>query len=74
MSTLNPSQARALQLVVKAVLDAVKEMGPQGAPAGPLYAALMSQGCTLNQFQSLMGALERAGKVRRDGDLYFATE
>jgi hypothetical protein len=70
--SLNPNQARALALVVEAVVEAVKAAGPNGAPGGTLYAALMSQGCTLSQFESLMGALVRLGKVRREGELYFA--
>ena len=45
-----------------------------GAPGGVIYAALMGQDCTLSQFKSLMVGLVRAGKLRRDGDLYFVTE
>jgi hypothetical protein len=67
---LTPQQAAALRAIVAAVLDAIGAAGPMGAPAGTLYAALMSQGCTKSQFDSLMGALERAGKVRRDGCTY----
>jgi len=58
-------------LIVSAVKDAVRESGEHGAPAGALYAGLMAQGASLNQFESLMGSLERLGQVRRDGDLYF---
>ena len=67
---MTPEQAAALQAVVAAILDAIRAAGPTGAPAGVLYAALMAQGCTLNQFESLMGALCRAGKVRQNGHLY----
>ncbi len=71
---LTPQQRAAMRLIVDAVLDAIKAAGPTGAPGGVLYAALMQQGCSLSQFQSLMGGLERAGKVRRDGELYFIAE
>lgn len=71
---LSPEQRAALAAIVAAVIDAVKVAGPLGAPAGVLYAALMSHGCTLSQFQSLMSALVRAGKVRQEGHLYFAVE
>jgi hypothetical protein len=52
----------------------VRAAGSLGAPGGVIYAALMGQGCTLSQFESLMAGLVRAGKLRRDGDLYFVTE
>jgi hypothetical protein len=72
MAELTVEQQRdALRLVVGAVLDAVKVAMPRGAPGGILYAALMEQGCTINQYDSLMSALVRHGKLRRDGDLYF---
>jgi hypothetical protein len=72
MSQLNPQQAQALKLIVDATVDAVKAAGDLGAPGGVLYAALMAQGCSLSQFESLMGALVKLGKVRRSGELYFA--
>lgn len=71
MSALSPLQAKALALVVGAVLEAVSAAGPTGAPGGVLYAAMMAQGCTLGQFESLMGALVRAGKLRKQGECYF---
>jgi hypothetical protein len=64
-------QAAALKAIVDVITETVKEVGPQGAPAGPMYAAMMSHGCTLNQFESLMGALVRLGKLRQEGNLYF---
>lgn len=63
---------RILELA-SALLDVVKAAGPQGAPAGPMYAACMSRGMTLSQFERLMGLLESAGKVRKSNQLYFAT-
>jgi hypothetical protein len=70
---MTPQQAQALRQVAKAVLDAVKAGGNHGAPAGPLYAALMGFGCSLNQFQQIMSALVRTGKVRTNesGTLYW---
>lgn len=72
MSTHTPTaaQAQALRAIVAAVVDAIAAAGPLGAPGGTLYAALMAHGCTLSQFESLMAALVRAGKVTRSGDLY----
>jgi hypothetical protein len=70
-SEMNESQKKALAMIVAAVVDAVKAAGPSGAPGGVLYAALMAQGCTMSQFESLMGALVRAGKLTQSGHLYF---
>jgi hypothetical protein len=46
-------------------------MGPQGAPAGPMYAAFMSQGMTLEQFERMMDAIVKSGRLRKQGHLYF---
>lgn len=73
MNGLTPVQARTLQLVVSATLDAIRAAGSHGAPAGVIYAALMTQGCRQSQFDSLMSALVRTGKVTHDPEahLYF---
>ena len=60
----------ALRLILDGIVDAVTACEPIGAPGGVIFAALMAQGCTLAQYQHLMGALVRAGKLTRDGDLY----
>jgi hypothetical protein len=59
-----------LQLV-EVVIDRVKDAGPQGAPAGPLYATLMSAGMTLQQFEQMMDAIVKSGRLRKSGHLYF---
>ena len=71
MAGLTEQQRAAMKLVVDAVLDAVKAGGPTGAPGGVIYAVLMGQDCSFNQYTSLMGALVRTNKLRQDGDLYF---
>jgi hypothetical protein len=68
---MTDQQNQALSQVLAAILDAIKGAGPLGAPGGALYAALMGHGCTLEQFETLMGVLLRMGKVRKSGDLYF---
>jgi hypothetical protein len=45
-------------------------MGAQGAPAGVMYAAVCGR-MNLNQFNAVMGALESAGKVRKEGFVYY---
>ena len=62
----------AVRQIADAVVESVRVAGDQGAPGGMLYAALMAHGASFSQYQSLMGALVRAGKVTRRGDLYFA--
>lgn len=63
-------QTQLLRAALQALLDAVKAGGTMGAPAGVMYAALLDK-LTLSQFNQLMGALLSAGKVRKQGDLYF---
>ncbi|HEU0198565.1 MAG TPA: hypothetical protein VFQ88_15305 [Nevskiaceae bacterium] len=67
----NAEQLRALRRISVAVVEAVDEAGPLGAPGGVLYAAMMQYGSTLQQFESLMGGLVKNGYLRREGELYF---
>ena len=69
-----PTQVAALRQVTDAICEAVAAAGPTGAPGGVIYAALMAQGCTLEQYEGLMGALVRVGKLRKSGQLYFVVE
>lgn len=65
-------QVEALRALADSIIEAVKAAGPSGAPAGPLYAALMACGMTLDQFETIMNVLVRVGKLRKSGLLYFA--
>lgn len=71
---MTPAQIKALRFVADAVTEAVQAAGPLGAPGGTIYAALMGQGCTLQQYEGIMGGLVRAGLLRRSGDLYFIAQ
>ena len=62
---------RALLAICTAIVEAVKE-SPEGAPAGSIYLALMEHGCSLAQFEQIMAALVEAGRLRKEGHLYFA--
>ena len=64
-------QLQAMKAILDAVIDAIKAT-PEGTPEGSLYALLMTQGCSLNQFQAIIGALCTAGKIRKEGHLLFA--
>jgi hypothetical protein len=71
---MTAAQLKTLGLVMQTVLEAVKEGGELGVPGGHLYAALMTQGCTLHQFETLMSALIRTGKIEKRGECYHAIE
>lgn len=63
---------KALSQILAVIVSTVKAGGPAGVPGGAIYAALMTQGCTLEQFETLMGYLVRSDKVRKSGHLYLA--
>jgi hypothetical protein len=69
---MTPAQIALLQKVVSAIKEAVKAGGPLGTPGGTLYAALMAHGCTLSQFETIVGGMVKAQILKRRGDLYFA--
>lgn len=71
MTDLTAAQREALLAIVDVTVEAVRAAGPTGAPAGPMYAAMMAHGCTLTQFEGLMSALVRSGRLRQSGNLYF---
>ena len=64
-------QAKALRAIARAIIDTVAETGTLGAPGGHLYAALMTQGCTFNQFDQIMTGLVRAEYLEKRGDCYY---
>ena len=63
-------QISLLRTIAKAILESVRAAGSLGAPGGVMYAAMMEQGCTLNQFEQIMSGMVKAGWLVRDGDLY----
>ena len=73
--TMGPSQEmqlKALRQISMAILGMIREIGPSGAPGGTIYAALMTHGCTFEQYEQIMSGLVGAGLVRKSGDLYHA--
>jgi hypothetical protein len=69
---MTQAQAKALRQVGDAIIATVRSSGTMGAPAGPMYAALMAQGCSLEQFEQIMAGLVAAKMLRKSGDLYYA--
>ncbi len=56
--------------VCDALLDVVQTAGRNGAPAGHMYVALCGM-LSLDRFMGLMNILEKAGKVRCSGHVYY---
>ena len=52
--------AKALRLIEDALVESVQAAGPLGCPGGPLYAALMSYGCTLETFERFMACSSKS--------------
>lgn len=71
MTKLTNTQMRAVLAITDAIVEAVKAAGTLGAPGGTIYAALMAHGITLAQYEQLMAALVGAGKLTKQGHLYF---
>lgn len=68
---MTPLATKAMiQIALQGVIDAIKEGGDLGAPAGVLYTALINQ-MTLVQFEAMMNFLVIEGFIRKRGDLYF---
>ena len=67
-------QIRALRAIAAAIIETVRDADKRnpaiGAPAGPMYAALMTQGCTLHQFDQIMAGLVNAGMLTKSGHCY----
>jgi hypothetical protein len=59
----------ATKIAAHLVLSTLKEVDADQVPVpeGTIYAGLLAHGCTLPQYQDLMGSLERVGMVSREG-------
>jgi hypothetical protein len=65
----NPKVAH---LIMSAIVQTVVESGERGAPSGHLYAGLMSLGCSLYQYESMIMALKKVGVLTESGHLLKA--
>ena len=66
----NHRQVAFVRHVFNAIVETVNEQ-PDGAPAGPMYAAFMAHGMSLEQFEQITGALVAAGKIKRRGNCFY---
>jgi len=71
---MSPQQIDLLQRLGLATLESIEAAGETGAPAGVLYAAMMAQGASKNQFDSFMAGLENKGMVSTEGLCYWVTD
>ena len=62
-----------VRLLSDAIVETVSEAGPLGAPAGVLLVSFIAYGLGKRTFDAITDELVEAGKIRRDGDLFFAT-
>ena len=68
---MNKQQIALLRQIAQAILEAVKAADINiGAPGGVLYAAMMINSCSLNQFEQIMDGMVRAGWLTKSGDCY----
>lgn len=76
MENVTTKQINALLAVANGIIDSIREGDPQrqGVSGGTLYAALMTTGMTLSQFEQIMDLLVRAGKLVKTGQLYRLAE
>ena len=75
MTTTQPetNQGRLALMIAAATCEAIDAAGVHGASGSIVYVALMQHGCTMEQFNSLMGTLVRLKAVEKRGELYFCT-
>ena len=69
---MDQRKLKVLALLVDAVVETIKEAGAMGAPGGVLYAALMTRGFSLEEFEIFMRVVVATGRVYKTGHLYFA--
>jgi hypothetical protein len=55
----------AVRAVANALLEAIRAAGPNGVPAGHMYAMVMDR-MSLDSFEALIAALVGIGQVRRE--------
>ena len=75
MQTTDMNREKAIaaaRTIASMVVETIRETGPLGCPSGVLYSGLMGMGCTLAQYEALIGALVNVGRVRKEGHLLFA--
>ena len=68
------TKMEALKKLVDVVTTIIREEGDQGVPAGILYMALSSIGCTKANFDTLMSTMVATRYVTKRGNVYFVAQ
>ena len=69
--SIEQEQIEVLRFAMSCILDVAKEAGPLGAPSGVIYSVMSAKGMRLNTYYSLLGAMEKAGKIKVEYDCVF---
>ena len=73
MNATPEMKAKALSMLVDAIMESIKAAGPMGAPEGHLYAALMTvPNFRVEHLDMILDALVKAGKVTRSNHVVRA--
>jgi hypothetical protein len=68
MAQHSNASVQAAMAITIAVTETIREAGPLGAPCGMIYAALMSQGCSMEQYERIERAIVNTGLVVKKSD------
>jgi hypothetical protein len=68
MNFLSEAQKEALTVAVQHIFAAAQEAGPAGAKSDEVFAELAQYGMKLDTYNSLIAAMERAGRIRVEDD------
>lgn len=69
---MNVDQAEKIIIkVATAIFETIKE-SPNGAPLGPMYAACMTTGMSLDHFMAIINGLQDAKRIKVVGDVAYA--
>ncbi len=63
------STDQGVKETIKAIGNAIKEAG--AVPSGHLYSILSQFGCTIQQYDNLIAAFKKAGKVKEAHNLLY---
>ena len=74
MANLTETQKNPIVALATILLETVIECGPDGAPAGPTYAAFMQYGFSYDSFMMLIEVLKAAELITYEGHVMKATE
>lgn len=66
-----PVEASKAVSALYAVIRMVQDACVGGAPDGVVFAAMQSEGCTLQQWQTIRDTLIKAGKIEKRGDILY---